>query len=87
MAQQGNGIMECLKEQLPAQNQAQSLVWLGKGRFIKFEPLTHNHLPDTRSALCAGEAVFFLSWRAPHEDAEDADPALDHLQVRHHLLL
>lgn len=58
-----------------------------KDRFIKFEPLTHNYLPDTCSALCAGEAVFFLSWRAPHEDAEDADPASDHLQVKHHLLL
>lgn len=30
MGQQRNGIMECLKEQLPVQNQVQSSVCLGK---------------------------------------------------------
>lgn len=82
---------------------ARSSCWLGtelgaasaweKGKFTRAElltldqrPLLCSH-PPQRLSLRAGEAVLLLSWRAAHEDVEDADTAPDHLQVSHQLLL
>lgn len=72
----------------------QAQVWVPLGKRANLPDLSPSptvcaHLPiaiPPNALLPAGEAVLLLSWRAAHEDAEDADPAADHLQVRYHLL-